>query len=175
MRRTLALTIIGFMFVGTTGCSTIVKRGAKEMMGASSEAQPIPGTAASGFTRFGGVDIATPKTDLGTLVDARFKSSLTRELRNALTRGEEPVFVGGTPILSIEPEITWYHKSGSLGGIMGSDSFAVVLFWLKADGADMGRVQVVTKSEASRTGPEDLAKSMAEGLAKYFKKQRKKK
>jgi hypothetical protein len=53
---------------------------------------------------------------------------------------------------------------------MGSDSYAVVLFWLSAEGAPAGRVQVVTKEAASRTGATDVAKSMAKELARFFDK-----
>jgi len=175
MRAIVTLVMTFGLLTCGVGCSptSLAKRGLKEVKGASSKSEVVPGTTGGGLSRFGGVKIARPQTDLGGLVDSRFRSALTSELQGALTRGKKPVFPGGTPVLAIEPEITWYHKAGALGGIMGSDSFAVGLFWLKADGADIGRVQVVTKSGAMRTGPEDMAKSMAGELAKFLKKKRK--
>ena len=173
MHRLLSMMLLCGLLVGGSGCMSIAKRGLKEAKGAGSKARAIPGTITGGLARFRGVQIATPRTDVGGLVDARFRGVLAGHLREALTQGEEPIFPGGSPTMRIEPEITWYHEAGSLGDLMGSDSFAIGLFWLSADGADLGRVQVVTKSGATRTGPEELAESMADGLAEFFEKQRK--
>jgi hypothetical protein len=170
MRKTLAFTIVGSLLLGASGCTTPLKRGFKEFKGASSKAKVIPGTLTNALSQCRGVRIGRPRSDLGGLVDSRFAGALTRALHEALTKGDEPVFPGGSPTLEIDPEITWFHKSGVLGGIVGSDSYAVVLFWLSADGAPAGRVQVVTKEAASRTGATDVAKSMAKELARFFDK-----
>lgn len=55
------------------------------------------------------------------------------------------------------------------------EKFVVTLFYLKADGADVGRVQIVTKSKAAGSGDDDLAESAAKELVDYFKDHGKKK
>ncbi|MBN2563634.1 MAG: hypothetical protein JXQ75_22165 [Phycisphaerae bacterium] len=174
MRKILALTILVSTVVGSSGCGTAAKRVLKEVQGASSEARAVPGTHTATLATYQAVKIDNPRSDLGGLVDSRFSGVLLGALRGALTEGEEPVFRGGSPVLEIQPEITFYSEAGGLGSILGSDSYAVVLFWLSADGAPVGKVQVVTKSGASRTGEADMAKSMADGLAGFMKKHRKK-
>jgi hypothetical protein len=180
--RTILTTLIGIIFIGNTGCmGTVAKRAFSEVVGATSEADVVPGTSAAQFARYQGVNIKPLRTDLGGMVDSRFTSALPSALRQALTqagerdKGESAVFPGGSPTLEIEPQITWYHKAGGVGGLLGSDSYAVVLFWISADGAPLGKVQIVTKTAAARTGPEDMAKSMAKELAKFFRQAHKKK
>jgi hypothetical protein len=181
MRTILFGTLSILLVYSGSGCSTLIKRGAKEALGASSDVDEVPGTVTVNFSRFNGVDVAPPRSDLGGLVHAKFRDALVKEIYKRLTEAEEPredeepkppLFSGGSPVLRIEPYITWYHKSKGLGSMLGKDSYAVAIFWLKDGGMDVGRVQVVTKSEAMRTGHDDLAKSMAKGLAKYFKKRR---
>ncbi len=172
MRKLLALTMLVSVLVVSSGCGTVAKRALKEVKGAGSKAVSVPGTSTSQFSRFSGVKISQPRTDLGGLVDRKFSSALTVALKTSLVSGKDPVFHGGSPALEIEPEITWYNEAGGLGGLLGSDSYAVVLFWLSSEGAPVGKVQVVTKSGASRTSEGDMAKSMAGELAKFFKKGR---
>jgi len=160
------------ILVCTSGCSTVAKRALKEVAGAGSKAVSVPGTSTSQFSRFNSVKITPPRTDLGGLVDRKFSSALAGALRSELVSGKDPVFHGGSPVLDIDPEITWYSESGGLGGLLGSDSYAVALFWLSSEGAPVGKVQVVTKSGASRTGEAEMAKSMAGELAKFLKKGR---
>jgi len=173
VRSSLGLaSLVSITLVVTAGCSptTIATRALKEVQGATSKAQPVPGTSARGFGQYQGVDIKSPRSDLGSLVDRRFNASLPAELRRHLTTEKGAPFAGGSPVLTIEPEIIWYHEAGGLGGILGSDSYAVGLFWLSAADAPLGKVQVVTRSAATRTGPEDMAKSMAKELAEFFEK-----
>jgi len=96
---------------------------------------------------------------------------LTTQLRKQLTQGKDAPFHGGSPTLTIEPQIQWFHK----GGAIMPEKFAVVLYYLKGEGEDLGRVQVITKSEATRTDDDDLAESSAKELAKYFRKHGKEK
>lgn len=168
----MAIVLFGSLLVAGPGCGTALKRGFKEFKGAGSKAAEVPGIRSGGFAQYKGVTIGQPRSDLGRLVDSKFTVALPGAMRKALTTGEKPLFRGGSPTLTIDPEITWYHESGGLGGILGSDSFAVALFWLSDGGTPLGKVQVVTKSGASRTGEADMAKSMAKGLARWFKKQR---
>jgi hypothetical protein len=169
MGRQLVVAALGLLCM-STGCTTMAKRTLKEFTGASSDAQTVPGSATTSFERFGGAEVSAPQTELGGLVSNSFMSLLATSLRKELTQGKDAPFSGGEPVLSIEPEVNWYHRGGGLF----PDKYAVVLFRLRGEGADLGKVQVVTKSEASRTGDEDLAKDMAEELAGYFKKHGKK-
>lgn len=155
-----------------SGCTTFAKRTLKEVAGAGSDYEQVPGTAAGSFTRFASVTISPPRSDAGGLVSSTFKTQLTSELRRKLTSEKDAPFrASGSPTLKIDPQIQWYHRGGGLF----PDKYAVVLFFLNGDGADMGRVQVVTHSEASGTGDDDMAQSMAKELVKYFEKHGKKK
>ncbi len=69
----------------------------------------------------------------------------------------------------------WFHEASALGSIVGSDSYAVVLFKLRDGGTGVGRLQIVTSSAASRTGHADMASSMAGELADWFEEKREKK
>jgi len=170
MRRLLTFAFLSASVALSAGCTTMAKRTFHEFKGSSSDASPVPGTGGGSFARFGGVTVAPPRSDLGGLVNSKFNSCLVTELRKHLADDKDAPFKGGTPALSIEPEISYFHK----GGGVFPEKIAVVLYWLKGDGADMGRVQVVTKSEASGTGDDDLAQSNAKELAKYFEKHGKK-
>ncbi len=170
MRRMIFAMAAGVLLMSGTGCGTMVKRTFAEVKGASSKVEPIPGTGGGSFARFGSVTIETPRTELGSLVPSEFGSMLAAELRKALMQGKEPIFAGGTPALTIEPHIMWFNKSNALF----PHKYAVVLFYLKGDGADMGRLQIVTKSEATGTGYDDLAEEMDKELGDYFGKHGKK-
>lgn len=142
----------------------MAKRTLKEFSGASSDAEAVPGSGGGNFARFAGIQIAAPRTDLGGLVSQGFHSQLSAALRERLISVEDAPFKGGSPYLSLEPQVMYYHRGGGLF----PDKLAVVLFWFKADGTDLGRVQIATRSEASRTGDADLADSMAKELVDYF-------
>lgn len=168
MRTILALSFLSSLLFLNTGCMTAAKRVLKEGKGASSKAEPVPGTAGGSFARYKSVQIVPPRTNLGGLVSSEFKSHLVTAMREELVNDEDAMFKGGSPTLTIEPEIMWYHRGG-IGGVM-PEKFVVALFWLKEGNSEVGRVQIVTKSEATRTGDDDLAESMAAGLAKFFGK-----
>lgn len=168
MRREIAVAMTSLIVFAGAGCSpfSVAKRGIAEVKGATSDSDPVPGTGSGSFARFGGVTIDQPQSDAGGLIPSEFKSQLVTNLQKALTQGKEPIFAGGAPTLTIEPHVMWYTKSNPLF----PHKYAVVMYHLRGDGTDMGKVQVVTKSEATGTGHDDMAEANAKGLAKYFKK-----
>ena len=153
------------MFV-TTGCGTVVKRTVGEVKGAGSDATSVPGSGGENYGRFHSVEIQPTVTEGGGLVPAEFRSMLTTALRKELTQGKEPVFSGGSPAITIEPHVMWFNKSNPLM----PNKYVVVLYYIRGDGSELGKVQVVTKSEATGTGVEDLAESSAKEMARYFRK-----
>lgn len=161
-----------FLVFGT-GCMTAAKRVIKEAKGASSETTPV--SVKGRYANYAGVTIAPTQSELGRLVPAAFKKALGVELRKALVTGEEALFKGKSPNLKIEPHVMWFHEASTVGGIVGSDSYVVVLFKFSADGADAGKLQIVTSTAASRTGYADMAASMAGELADWFEEKRGKK
>lgn len=172
----LILALAGTVGFGS-GCGTMAKRALKEVVGAGAKAEPVPPTRAATFAKYNSVEIKPARTNLGALVDKKYERSLPNALRKALTRSEddEPaLFGGGGPTLEIEPEITWYSEPGGLGSIMGSDSYAVVLFWMSEGGQPVGRVLTVTSSGASRDDEFALSNATAKGLAKFFEEGRRK-
>jgi hypothetical protein len=172
MRALKSIIVIVACSTLSTGCTTFAKRTFKEMKGAGSEYEQVPGTAAGSFTRFASVTIAEPRSDAGSLVSSTFKTQLVSQLRKRLTgESDSPFRASGSPTLNIEPQIQWYHRGGGLF----PNKYAVVIFFLNGDGADLGRVQVVTESEASGTGDDDMASSMAKEMVNYFEKHGKKK
>jgi hypothetical protein len=175
MRKLLPLTVLFLVVAGNSGCvTTVAKRALSEVAGASAKATPVPGAAMSKIGQCQGVKINPAHSDLGGLVSSRFSSALAGALREALVTGKDAAFTGGSPAMEIDPAVTFYSEAGGLSELMGSDSYAVVLYTLSADGAPFGKVQVVTKTAAARTGDEDLAKASAKGLAQFFEKYGKK-
>jgi hypothetical protein len=164
MRKMMAMACMAAVLTYGTGCTTIAKRAMKEAKGASSDAEAVPGAGGGSFARFNGVDIQPPRTNLGGLVSTEYRAELTRALREQLVTEDDAPFKGSSPRLTIDPEILWYYRGGSIM----PEKFAVVLFWLKDGGADVGRVQIVTKSEATGTGDNDMAENMAKELVSYF-------
>lgn len=170
MRTIHLLCLLSFGLTLNAGCTTIARRTLAEAKGATSDASTVPGMGGHDFTRYSGVQIMPARSSLGGLVSSGFSAQLGAELEKALVRGEKASFKGGSPTLGVEPEIMWYHKGG-IGAIM-PERFAVVLYRLRADGGEVGRVQIVTKSGATRTGDDDLAESSAEELARHLRKLR---
>ncbi len=176
--RVVILTCMSGILIFNLGCMKAAGRAFTEAKGAGAKAAAVPGLSTAQLRKYKGVSVGTPRSDLGSLVHPTFASTLRGAVIDKLTTSKDPdkppIFSGGSPTLEIDPHIMFYMRPGSLGGILGSDSYAVVLFWLKDEGgADIGRVQVVTKSGASRTEPDDLARAAADGLADFFKKHRK--
>lgn len=149
---------------------TVAKRAVKEIRGARSKAQVVPGTVSDDFARFQGVLISPPHSELGGLVSPEYIAELHAALKQHLRTREDAPFPGGKPILEIDPQVHWYQSAGGLGGLMGSDSFAVVLFKLRGAGADLGSVQVVTKDAALHVHERGMAESTSKALAKWFRK-----
>lgn len=168
MQRLFTLALLSSMVAFSSGCTTMAKRAFKEAKGAGSDVEPVPGSGGGSFAQFQGVTIDPPRTDLGGLVNSGFMTSLPTQLQKHLTQEADAPFKGSTPALSIEPEVRYFHR----GGGPFPTKIAVVLYWLKADGSDYGRVQVVTKSEATGTGDDDMANSNAKELASYLAKRK---
>lgn len=167
------LVLLVSLVAPNAGCSFLLKRTYKEAKGATAKAAEVPGTLTTDFKAFKGLQVETPETELDGLVVKDFLDSVKPMLVTHLAMPEEgeevpAVFPGGEPVLTISPKIMWYHERGGAGGILGSDSFAVGLFRLSAGGSEVARVQVVTKSGASRTEPPDMAEAMAKGLKRYI-------
>lgn len=190
MPRLVAISLACLSAFLSTGCTTLLGRAFKEAIGARSEARPVAGEEIPDFKKYLAVAIDEPRTDLGALVDPLFTAAVRPLVVEALMRvppdemekwekdhkeGEpppKPVFPGGAPVLTMTPQVTFYKERGGLGSILGTDSYAVVLFWLREGDIDLGKIEVVTKSAASRTREEDMAKAMAKGLAKFLRERR---
>lgn len=176
MYRSLTLAGLCLAIIGNTGCGpgSLAKGAFKQVRGAHSKAIEVPGTLAGNFSEYKGVTISTPRTELGRLVPTKFSNTLPDALRKYLSEKDGAMFPGGSPTLTIDPQILWFHKAGGLKEMLGSDSYAVVLFRLSSGGVPKGRVQVVTKEAAAVTDEDDMAKSSAKELAGWFKKKMKK-
>jgi len=172
MYRFLVLTLVAGSLGFNVGCMTAAKRVLKEAAGASSEGAEVPGTVKSTFARYRGVSVGPVESKLGGLVSAEFKAALPAEVRKALATTEDALFPGGSSKLTIKPEVMWFHDASAIGSIIGSDSYAVVLFHVSGEEGDLGRYQIVTSSAASRTGAADMASSMAGELADWFEQRR---
>ena len=168
------LIVVGFsLLIAASGCMTATRRAIKEAKGADSDIEPVPGTHTRELGKYRGVEIRPVWSDLGGLVDTRFSDTLNEVLQMKLCRGRRPVFPGGEPILTIEPEVMFYMMHGSMGAVVGSDCYAVVLFFLSDGETLLGKIQVKTVSAAARTGPDDLAIDMGESLADYLREVKK--
>ena len=174
MYTSLKLSIAALCISSLIGCSpaSVATTAFKQIRGASSEVREIPGTLAGDFRQFRGARIAPPRTDLGTLVSGTFKGTLPVALKKHLSREKDAPFPGGSPEITIEPEIIWFKDAGVMEAA-GSYSYVATLFWLSADGKPLGRLEIVTKEAAARTGDKEKAESMAKKLAQWFQKRRK--
>lgn len=168
MRTFLILCLISLGIMSATGCATLARRTLAEAKGADSDANPVPGSGGRNFGSFNGAQIIPPTTNLGGLVSTEFKSQLSAALEEVLIRESKAPLKGGSPTLTVESEIMWYHRGG-ISTIM-PERFAVVLYTLRSEGGEVGRIQVVTKSGAARTDDRELAESSAEELATYLRK-----
>lgn len=169
-----AWVILGFALVVGSGCSpaSMATRAIKEIKGASSEIREIPGTVTGGFDRFNGATISPLRNELGGLVSEQFTSSLPVMLHKYLIEEKKAPFHGDSPRLTIEPQMQWFRETSGIGKLFGSDSYAVVLFKLSADGTELGKLEVATKEAAARSGRKAMAKSMAKKLAHWFQERR---
>ena len=168
MNKSVLLTLAACCWFTQTGCGPgmIVKRVFSEAKGASSEAKVIPGSINTRFKAYRGIRVAAPRTQLGGLVTTDFQAALRQQLRERLAKEDDAPFPGGEPHLTIQSQVMWYDGEG--GGLLGSDAYAVVLFELFDGEKRLGKVQVVTRSAASRTDDEAMAKSMSKELAEWF-------
>lgn len=173
--RCLAL-VLPVLLACNAGCSHIIKRSFKEAKGAKAQAIEVPGTLTTDFSDFKAVEVGEPGNRLGGLVLVDFYHSLRPMLVKYLAQEEGCPFPGGSgsgaasgPVLRVDSDIMWYHdRGGGLAAVLGKDSFAIGLFTLSYNGEEVGRVQVVTKSGASRTEAPDMAEAMARGLARFI-------
>lgn len=172
MHRFIMLALVAGSLSFNVGCMTATKRVFKEVIGATSDGVEVPGTVKSTFAQYRGVLVEPVKTRLGGLVSAQFKAALPGEVRKALATKEDALFPGGSPKLTIKPEVMWFHEASAIGSIIGSDSYAVVLFEISGEEGALGLYQIETSSAASRTGDVDMVASMAGELAKWFQQRR---
>ncbi len=172
MTRRLAALLAVSLLLSNAGCMTAAKRVFKEAKGATSKTRTIPNGSRDPYSAFKGVTVSPATTEIEPLIAPEFMSALRVELVNQLTKSEDkdepPLFAGGEPSLHIEPRVMWYHKPGAMGDILGTNSYTVVVYTISGGGSVMNRVQIVTKSAASRTDDSDMARSSAEELVKWF-------
>jgi len=158
--------------ISSPGCTTIAKRALNEFRGARSNVIEVPGTISRRIDDFHAVDIRDVRSDLGTLVPTAFADALPRALQSSLINAETAPFAGEGPSLTVAPSIRWYHQPGGVGGLLGSDAYAVVMFHLSNGDDELGKVQVVTRNASSRIGEREMAESMAQELAEWFNDRR---
>lgn len=176
MTRRFAALLAASLLLSNAGCMTAAKRVFKEAKGATSKTRTIPNGSRDPYNAFKGATVSPATTEIEPLIAPDFMSALRIELVNQLTKGvdndEPPLFAGGEPSLHIEPRVMWYHKPGAMGDILGTNSYTVVVYTISGGGGVMNRVQIVTKSAASRTDDTDMARSSAEELVKWFRERR---
>lgn len=163
-----ACCVLTLLCISQTGCLRAAQRTLSEVKGADADITIVPGTSIANFNGYGDVVVSTPRTRLGSLVPATLTNTLPAALKAALTTGDKAPFSSGGKQFGISGEVMWYHERGGLGVITGSKSYAVVLLDLQDGGRSLGRLQVVSSSGASRTGPEDMAEAIAEAVADWF-------
>ncbi|MBK8270568.1 MAG: hypothetical protein IPK83_20620 [Planctomycetes bacterium] len=169
MRRTLILFSLSCLAIGNFGCMTAAKRMLKEAQGATSKSNTVPNGSRESYKGFEAVTASPSTSEVQPLVSTDFMKSLRIELINQLTVGDEPLFKKtGEPVVNIDSRVMWYHKPGAMGDILGNYSYTVVLYTMSSDGRTLDQVQIVTKSAASRTDDDDMAKSSVKELIAWF-------
>ena len=128
MRKT-PLLILSGLLISQTGCGTALKRTWTELKGAEARAKGVTGAAPSGLARFRGVRIMPVRTHLAGLVDTTYKATLPSALKARLTRSADdhkPGFPGRSPVLTLDPQTTFYSVPGSPGGLFGRAAYALL-------------------------------------------------
>lgn len=166
--RRASIVCLAFLLGTSSGCGTIIKRVYNEAKGATSKVVTVPGSQTARYADFNAVEITPPRSELGTLIPNTYEREYMKQMKIFLVTDEEAPFKGTEPVLKLDPQIYWYNK----GGIKGAfpNQHVVVFFELRAGQELIGKMQVATKSEAARTDDEDMAESLAKGVAKYFRK-----
>ncbi|MBX3394708.1 MAG: hypothetical protein KF841_05030 [Phycisphaerae bacterium] len=169
MRRYVPLICLALFMAMNTGCMTAAKRVLKEAQGATSKSRTVPGSSRDQYRSYGAVSVSPATTEVEPLVAPEFMKALRIELVNQLTGGDKPLFrKSDEPALNIDARVMWYHKPGALGDILGTYSYTVVVYTMSIEGRILDRVQIVTKSAASRTDDSDMAASSAKELVEWF-------
>jgi hypothetical protein len=169
MRKSALFIALIIPFLATTGCMTAAKRVLNEAKGATSKSRTVAGGSRDKYKTYQSITVSPATSEIEPLVSQEFLRALPIELVNMLTTGDEPLFKKtGEPVLNIDSRVMWYHQPGGMGDILGSSSYTVVLYTLTSNGNALDKVQIVTKSAASRTEDGDMAKSSAEELIKWF-------
>ena len=166
-RRKLFCLFIGIALVNTTGCSWAARRTIREAKGASAEIT-IVNMPTGDFRNMGGVQAASPRSRLGSLLPGEFAATFPSACRKFLVEADDAPLKGGGAPLGIDSEVMWYHKRKGFGVVTGEKSYAVMLLDLSSGGRQLGRLQIVATSGASRTDAADMAEAMAEALAKWI-------
>ncbi|HWL92021.1 MAG TPA: hypothetical protein VNT79_00675 [Phycisphaerae bacterium] len=160
-------------FFLSTGCEFAAKRVFKEARGARTKGMTLPRGSRTTYKEFRGVTVKEPDSDVEPLVSRTFIRALPIELRRQLTSVSGAMFRRkGDPDLEIAAKVLWYYEAGGLGGLIGSNSYAVVLYTLSAGGQTLDQIQMVTKSAATRTGDDDMARSSVKGLVNWLQARR---
>lgn len=161
--------LIAVSLIQTSGCSWMARRTFREAKGASAELTPVDVSGAGNFSNIAGVQASAPRSRLGNLVPGEFISTFPTACRKHLVDGKDAPLAGAGQPLQIGSEVMWYHHRKGIGVVTGEKSYAVMLLDLSAGGRNLGRVQIVASSGASRTDAADMADAMAEELADWIR------
>jgi len=167
--KIIVYTLVGLSLCLSSGCSWIARKSYKESVGAQSECHVITIPPSGGMRGYGGYELAPVRSDLGGQVGGAFRSSLPISLRAALNNKKEPVFTGNGPKLTIEPCVTFFMMKGGLKQLIGMDSYAACVFFLREGKQEVARVEIVSRSGANHTDQADLARDMAKTLAEFLR------
>src|SRR5262245_27784114 len=89
MRAKFAVLVLSIaLLINGTGCFSVIKRVGAEVIGATSSIEPVPSMDIADAARYHGVKIEKARTDLGGLLDPRFKAALPGDLEKKLTKNE---------------------------------------------------------------------------------------
>jgi len=168
MRSKTGLIAIGLatMLLGC-GCTTLAKRGFREFKGAESQLIPITDLAAYELLQYSKVELGRIESDIGPVVPPTFIGALTAAFREKLPslQGLRP----DGPTLRLDGRITFFQAGGTVGALLGKEKMCIVrVRFVSATGTPKGECLVVARSEAVRTGQEDLAREIAKRLTKYL-------
>lgn len=147
----------------------MARRTLREAKGASAEITPIDVSGAGTFSNIAGVQAGTPRTRLGNLVPAAFISSFPTACRKELVDAKDAPLAGSGQALQLDSEVMWYHHRKGLGVVTGAKSYAVMVVDMHAGSRNLGRIQIVASSGASRTDAADMAEAMADEFAVWIR------
>jgi len=162
----------GILAFAIVGCGTIAKRGVAEIRGAKGDLVVLRELDAAAVVSTSDIALGRIDNDAGPDCPAEFIAELCEALQKELATVSATVAAGTGPSLRVNPRILYYRGGTEVKKLLGSMTMSLArVEVVRSSGSGLvGRANVVASSKALRSGPEALAKEMANEVASWITK-----